>query len=91
MSTNELTNKVRELKELKAMAEELAAEISAIEDSIKAEMTARDTEEMTVDVFKVRWTKVASKRFDTNAFKKTHAELYAQYTKQTETRRFSIA
>lgn len=91
MSTNELTSKVRELKELKAMAEELAAEISAIEDSIKAEMTARDTEEMTVDVFKVRWTKVASKRFDTATFKKTHAELYAQYTKQTETRRFSIA
>lgn len=91
MSTNELTSKVRELKELKAMAEELAAEIITIEDSIKAEMTARDTEEMTVDVFKVRWTKVASKRFDTTAFKKTHAELYAQYTKQTETRRFSIA
>ena len=36
MSANELTSKVRELKELKAMADELAAEITAIEDAIKA-------------------------------------------------------
>ncbi len=40
MSMNELTKKVRELKELKAMADELAAEITAIEDDLKAEMTA---------------------------------------------------
>lgn len=51
MSTIELTSKVRELKELKLMAEELAAEITAIEDTIKAEMTAKETDEMTVDVF----------------------------------------
>ena len=80
MSANELTSKVRELKELKAMADKLAAE-----------MTARNTEEMTVDVFKIRWTKVTSNRFDSKAFKATHADLYAQYTNQTESRRFSIA
>lgn len=91
MSTNELTIKVRELKELKAMAEELAAEIETIEDAIKAEMTARNTEEMSVDVFKIRWTTVKSNRFDTTAFKKTHKDLYEQYTKSTETRRFSVA
>jgi predicted phage-related endonuclease len=91
MSTNELTSKVRELKELKIMADELAAEITAIEDAIKAEMTARNTEEMTVDIFKIRWTTVNSNRFDTTAFKKTHADLYDQYTKQTTTRRFTVA
>ena len=91
MSTNELTGKVRELKELKAMAEELAAEISAIEDTIKAEMTARDTDEMTVDVFNIRWKKVVSSRFDTIAFKKAMPELAERFTKQTESRRFSVA
>ena len=91
MSTSEITSKVRELKELKAMLEEIEAEIATIEDEIKAEMTARNTEEMSVDVYKVRWTKVTSSRFDTSAFKKTHAELYNQYTKQTETRRFCVA
>lgn len=91
MSTNELTSKARELKELKAMAEELAAEITTIEDTIKAEMTARNTEEMMVDVFKVRWTTVQSSRFDTTAFKSTHKELYEQYAKAATTRRFSVA
>ncbi len=91
MNTHEITSKARELKELKAMAEEIAAEIDAIESAFKAEMTERGIEEMNVDVYKIRWTKVKSSRFDTSAFKKTHADLYSQYTKQTETRRFSIA
>lgn len=91
MLTIELTSKVRELKELKMMAEELSAEITAIEDTIKAEMTARETDEIIVDVFKIRWTRVTSNRFDTTSFKKTHADLYNQYTKTTESRRFSIA
>lgn len=64
---------------------------SNIQDAIKAEMSARGTEEIIVDVFKVRWTVVKSNRFDTKAFKATHAELYRQYTKETETRRFTVA
>jgi len=91
MSTIEINGKIKELRELKIMAEELAAEITGIEDAIKAEMTARDTEEMAVDVFKVRWTTVKSSRFDTTAFKTTHADLYGQYCKETTTRRFSVA
>lgn len=90
LSQNELTIKVRELKELKLMADELAAEITTLEDTIKAEMTARDTAEIVVGVFKVRWTPVVSQRFDSSAFKATHAELYKQYSRQVETRRFSI-
>ena len=91
MSTVELTSKVQELKELKAMADSLQAEIATIEDAIKAEMTARDTEELQAGIFKVRWTTVISNRFDTTAFKLTHKDLYTQYTKQSTTRRFSVA
>lgn len=90
MSANEMTQKVRELKELKAMIDELSAEVATIEDEIKAEMTARNVNEMAVDVFKIRWTPVTSSRFDSSAFKKVHGDLYAQYTKQTTSRRFTI-
>ena len=91
MSMNELTAKVRKLKELKAFADELTMEITAIEDELKAEMTAQNVDEMTVDVFKLRYKTVTSSRFDSTAFKATHAELYAQYTKPTSYRRFSVA
>lgn len=73
------------------MADELAAEITAIEDELKMEMTARNTDELIVDVFKVRWTKVTSNRFDTTAFRRAMPELAEKFTKTTETRRFTIA
>ncbi len=91
MSNNELTAKIRELKQLQALIEEANAEAEAIKDELKALMRANNTEEMTVDVYKVRYTTVKSSRFDSAAFKKTHADLYAQYSKPTETRRFSVA
>ena len=64
-----LMEKVRELKELKMMAEELEAEIATIEDAIKAEMTAQATEVLLVGEYKVRWVTVKSSRFDTTTFK----------------------
>lgn len=91
MSKTEMTSKVRELKELKAMADELAAEITAIEDTIKADMCAQGIEEMTVDVYKVRYKTVKSSRFDTTAFKKAMPDLAAQFMRETESRRFTVA
>lgn len=87
MSTKDLTAKVRSLKELEA----LIAEAESIKDELKAEMINRNTEEMAVDVFKIRYKTVKSNRFDTTAFKNTHKELYDQYIKQTESRRFTVA
>lgn len=49
------------------MAEELEAESKALEDEIKAEMEARDTAEITADIFKIRWTRVVSNRLDTQS------------------------
>jgi predicted phage-related endonuclease len=91
MTTTELSTTVRNLKDLMNMKAELDAEIEAAQDTIKAEMSAREVDEMVVDVFKVRWTKVISNRFDTTAFKKAHEDIYNLFAKTTETRRFSIA
>ena len=91
MSTNELTKKIRALKELQALMEEAQAEADAIKDELKAYMIETGTEEMSVDVFKVRYLVVKSSRFDAAAFKRTHADLYAQYTRPTETHRFTVA
>lgn len=91
MSETTLISKVRELKELKSMAEELQEEITTIEDEIKGYMTEQNTDELKVDVFKVRWTKVISNRFDSTSFKKAMPELYNKFTRQIQTRRFTVA
>lgn len=91
MSTNELTAKVKQIQELKRMQEEIAAELETLTDAVKAEMTERNTAEMVVDCFKVRWTKVTTNRLDTTALKKELPEIAERYTKTTETRRFTIS
>ena len=91
MSTVELTSKIESIKTLQAMIDELTAEMESVKDEVKREMETQGVQEMTVSCFKVRYKAVTSSRFDSTAFKKTHADLYEQYTKQTTSKRFSIA
>lgn len=91
MSANEMESKIKELRELRRMADEIAAEIETLQDAIKSEMTARNTDTLTGADWKVTWKAVTSKRFDSAAFKKTHGELYEQYSKETTSKRFLIA
>lgn len=89
MSTNEMTAKIKELKSLQALIEEAEAEAEALKDQIKKAMG--DSEELRAGEYKVTYKKVKSSRFDTTAFKKAMPDLAQQFTKQTESRRFSIA
>ena len=91
MSTIEITSKIEALKDLEALIEEAKAEAETLRDEIKTEMLNRNTEEMEAGQYIVRWTSVLSLRFDTTSFKKVYGGLYKEYTKQTASRRFSIA
>lgn len=91
MSQNELTAKIRELRELKRMQEELAAEIETLQDTIKAHMDAAQVDTLTGTDYKVTYKAVTSSRLDTSALKKALPDIAAQYTKATTTRRFLLA
>ena len=91
MTMHELTSKVEELKELKVMAEELSAEMATLEDAIKAEMAAREAEELQAGLFKVRYKTVESRRLDGKSLKAEMPELYERFSKAVVTRRFVIA
>ena len=79
MSINEMDSKVKELRELRRMADELAAEIDSIQDTING-----------VD-WKVTYKAVTSSRIDTGALKKALPDLAQQFTRVTTARRFSLA
>jgi predicted phage-related endonuclease len=87
----EIESKVKTLKEYKQLAGDLDAQITALEDEIKAEMEAQDTDTLITSLFKITWKKIISSRFDSSAFKKTHADLYEQYLRPQESRRFVVA
>ena len=91
MSINEMDSKVKELRELRRMADELAAEIEAAQDAIKAHMTAIDADTLSGVDYKITWKSVTSSRFDSTAFKKAMPELAERFTKSTTSRRFVVA
>ena len=86
-----MESKIQELRELRRMAEELEAEIAAIQDSIKAEMTATGVYEMSGTDYKVTWKEVATSRIDTAALKNAVPDLVAAFTKTATVRRFVLA
>lgn len=88
MSIYELEAKAAELMEIRAQMEELEAEKTALEDMIKAAMADAGREEMQAGRYNLSWKTVTSRRFDSSAFKKDHADLAAQYTKETHVCRF---
>lgn len=91
MSKIELLAKIELLNKYEAMMEELKNEADTIRNSIKAEMEARDVEELIAGQYIIRWTSVLSNRFDSTGFKRVCPELYKAYTKQVSSRRFTIS
>lgn len=89
MSIIEMENKARELQELKRMRKELEAEITGLEDAIKAAMG--NEEQVTAGAFKITWKAVTSNRLDSSALKKELPDVAARYMKQTTVRRFVVA
>lgn len=91
MSPIDLENKITKMQEYEALAEEAKAEAEALRDEIKAELTRRNAEEVTTGKYIVRWTSVLSQRFDSTAFKRAMPDVYKAFTKQVNSRRFSIS
>jgi predicted phage-related endonuclease len=89
MSFDELTAKAAQLKQTLALIDELQTEADELKDEIKAHMGS--TEEIRAGVYKISWRTVKAARFDTAAFSKAVPDMYRAFTRETSTRRFSIA
>ena len=91
MSVNDMDSKIKELRELRRMADELTAEIESITDSIKAHMDAEGVDTISGTDWKVTYKSVTASRLDTSALKKALPDLVQQFTKTTTARRFCVA
>ena len=91
MSTIELDSKVNELRALRNFESKIKAKIAAIEDVLKGEMLALNTDVLTGHNYSITWKTIITRRFDSASFKLTHADLFKQYSKPTTIRRFVIS
>ena len=72
------------------MADDLNAEIEALEDVIKAYMTEQGAENMTSGSTVVSYKEVVSKRLDTTGLKKLLGDALEPYYKTITSKRFTI-
>lgn len=80
-----------ELAQYTRMAEEIAATVEGLKDQLKQYMSENQLETLSGDEHKATYKTVTSSRIDTAALKKGHPDIATQYTKTTETKRFTFA
>ena len=91
MATNELISKLNDLAQLRRLADDLDAEITAIQDEIKAHMAAAQTDTLAAVAFRIVWKSVTSTRIDTAALRRELPEVWQEYGKTTTTKRFTVS
>lgn len=91
MNVDTMDKKVKELRELRRMQEELTAEIDAIQDELKGHMDANGMDTLLGMDWKITWKTVASKRLDAVALRKAMPDVARSFTRETTTRRFVLA
>lgn len=91
MSKDDIESKLKEIKELQQMRDEIDQNITELEEQIKADMQQQNIDEIKTNLFTVRWKAITSNRFDSKSFKAENEKLYMLYLKPSVTRRFSIA
>ena len=91
MANKELLNKIEELNEWEALMAEAKEMADSIRDSLKQELLTRNTEELEVGQYILRYQTIVTNRFDNSAFKKLMPDVYNSFIRQTTSKRFSIA
>lgn len=90
MSERMLLNRIKKYKDLEAQKTAIEKEMEALKTDLLADMQEKGLEEQKAGNWVIRWTKVLTNRLDSKALKAELPELAARFTRQTESRRFSI-
>ena len=88
MNVNEIMSS---LAEYMRIADETAAIIDGLKDQLKTAMQAAGTDTIIGAEHKASYKTVTSSRIDTAALKKALPDVAKEYTRTTETKRFTFA
>lgn len=90
MTNRMIENRVNKINELQAQIEELNAQVESLKDEIKSSMALDNIDELDTGKHVIRWKVVFSTRLDSTLLKKSLPDVYSQFSKQTESKRFTI-
>lgn len=91
MTERMIENRIKKLQEIERQQKALEEQAEAIKAELKADLEERGTDELKTKNFLIRWKEIVSNRLDGKALKAVLPEIYAQYTRQSTSRRFTVA
>ena len=90
MTDRQLKNRLQRLQALEQQIKTLEATADDLRAEIKATTEDRQTDELQVTGFIVRWKEVLSRRLDSTALKKALPDVWQTYSKETCSKRFTV-
>lgn len=91
MTDRQLDNRIAKLQAIEAQQEELEALAETIRAEIKAELESKGEEEHNTGSFVIRWKEIISHRLDTKALKAALPDVFSAYSRESVSRRLTIA
>lgn len=91
MTDKMLDNRVKKIQTLEAQIKELEKEADAIRAEIKADMEAKGEDEYNTGNFILRWKEIISRKLDSKALKAALPDVFDAFSKESVSRRFTIA
>lgn len=91
MTERQIENRVKKLKAIEKQRKDLEAQEKALKEEIKRDMESKGLEELKTKNFIIRWKEIISNTLDSKALKATFPDICEQFTKQSTSKRFTIA
>jgi len=90
MTDRQIRNRLQKLQDLEQQIKDLEAKADDLRTEIKITMEDRETDEIKVTGFTVRWKQIISRRLDGTALKKALPDVWQTYSKETLSKRFTV-
>lgn len=91
MTEKMIENRIKKLKEIEEQQKALEEQADAIRAEIKKDLEAKEVDEIQTKLFLIRWKEVITNRLDSKALKAAFPDIYNQFSKQSCSRRFTVA
>ena len=91
MTDRQLNNRITKLQDIEAQMKELEEQADAIRAEIKADLEAKGEDEHDTGSFIIRWKEIISRRLDSKALKAALPDVFAAYSRESTSRRLTIA
>ena len=91
MTDRQLNNRITKLQSIEAQMKELEAQAEVIQAEFKADLGSKGEDEHNTGSFIIRWKEIISRRLDGKALKAALPDVFATYSRESISRRFTIA